>query len=87
MNTIDSAYMKTNFSWDNIRSCRYIQSHGKNLFAYIYKESLSELYGSNKLNKVKEKLKANKNSGFSNNQQIMSFVKDLYSDYDIYTIT
>jgi hypothetical protein len=36
-----------------------------------------------KLNKVKEKLKANKNSGFSN-QQINLLLKDLYSDYDIY---
>jgi hypothetical protein len=44
------------------------------------------MFTGNKLNKVKEKLKAKKNSGFSNNQQIMSFVKDLYSDYDIYNL-
>jgi hypothetical protein len=49
----------------------------------IFNETLSD-YGNNKLNKVKRKLKANKNSGFSNNQQIFFLVKDLYSDYDIY---
>ena len=31
-----------------------------------------------------EKLKANKTSGFNGNQQILAFVKDLYSDFDIY---
>jgi hypothetical protein len=53
-------YEKTNFSRDGIyiRSCRYIQSQKP--ICHIYKESLSDVYGSNKLNKVKEKLKANK---------------------------
>ena len=36
------------------------------------------------LNNESEKLKANKTSGFEGNQQILSFLKDLYSDYSIY---
>jgi hypothetical protein len=87
MNTIDSAFMKSKlfkgmeFIFDQVDTSRVT---GKTYLPIFINESLSDVYGSNKLNKVKEKLKANKNSGFSNNQQIMSFVKDLYSDYDIY---
>ncbi|MGO4817865.1 DUF5686 family protein [Flavobacterium sp. W22_SRS_FP1] len=87
MNTIDSAYMKNKlfkgmeFIFDHVDTSRVT---GKTYLPIFINESLSDVYGNNKLNKVKEKLKANKNSGFSNNQQIMSFVKDLYSDYDIY---
>jgi hypothetical protein len=87
MNTIDSAFMKNKlfkgmeFIFNHIDTSRVT---GKTYLPIFINESLSDIYGSNKLNKVKEKLKANKNSGFSNNQQIMSFVKDLYSDYDIY---
>jgi hypothetical protein len=87
MNTIDSAFMKSKlfkgmeFIFDHIDTSRVT---GKTYLPIFINESLSDVYGSNKLNKVKEKLTANKNSGFSNNQQIMSFVKDLYSDYDIY---
>jgi hypothetical protein len=87
MNTIDSAYMKNKlfkgmeFIFDHVDTSRVT---GKTYLPIFINESLSDVYGSNKLNKVKETLKANKNSGFSNNQQIMSFVKDLYSDYDIY---
>ncbi len=36
------------------------------------------------LNQTKEDVLGNKNSGFSNNQAIIGFVKDLYSEYDIY---
>jgi hypothetical protein len=87
MNTIDSAFMKSKlfkgmeFIFDHVDTSRIT---GKTYLPIFINESLSDVYGNNKLNKVKEKLKANKNSGFSNNQQIMSFVKDLYSDYDIY---
>ena len=87
MNTIDSAFMKSKlfkgmeFIFDQVDTSRVT---GKTYLPIFINESLSDVYGSNKLNKVKEKLRANKNSGFSNNQQIMSFVKDLYSDYDIY---
>ena len=47
-------------------------------------ESVSKVYGNNENNKTREDLIGNKNSGFSNNQTIISFVKDLYSDYNVY---
>jgi hypothetical protein len=79
MNTIDSAYEKTNFSRDGIYIDHVDTSREQeNLFAYIYKRVIRYRI----INKVKEKLKAK--IWLSNNQQIMSFVKDLYSDYDIY---
>ncbi|MFA9186665.1 DUF5686 family protein [Flavobacterium sp. FBOR7N2.3] len=87
MNTIDSAFMKSKvfkgmeFVFKHVDTSRVT---GKTYLPIFINESLSDVYGSNKLKKVKEKLKANKNSGFSDNQQILSFVKDLYSDYDIY---
>jgi hypothetical protein len=55
----------------------------KTYFTHFINETLSDVYGNNKLNKGKEKSQQIKNSGFSNNQQILPF-KDLYSDYDIY---
>lgn len=87
MNSIDSAFMKKKlfkgmeFVFKHIDTSRVT---GKTYLPIFINESLSDVYGNNKLKKVKEKLKANKNSGFSDNQQILSFVKDLYSDYDIY---
>ncbi|KDN53745.1 DUF5686 and carboxypeptidase-like regulatory domain-containing protein [Flavobacterium seoulense] len=87
MNTIDSAFMKSKL----FKGMEFVFKHvdtsrvtGKTYLPIFINESLSDVYGSNKLNKVKEKLKANKNSGFSDNQQILSFIKDLYSDYNIY---
>jgi len=87
MNTIDSAFMKSKifkgmeFIFKNVDTSKIT---GKTYLPIFINESLSDVYGDNKLNKIKEKTKANKNSGFGNNQQILSFVKDLYSDYDIY---
>ncbi|OYX83645.1 MAG: hypothetical protein B7Y83_10785, partial [Flavobacteriales bacterium 32-34-25] len=87
MNTIDSAFMKSKI----FKGMEFVFKHvdtsrvtGKTYLPIFINESLSDVYGNNKINKVKEKLKANKNSGFSDNQQILSFVKDLYSNYDIY---
>ncbi|GGA88680.1 membrane protein [Flavobacterium palustre] len=87
MNTIDSAFMKNKifkgmeFVFKHIDTSRVT---GKTYLPIFINESLMEVYGNNKTNKVKEQLKANKNSGFSDNQQILSFIKDLYSNYDIY---
>jgi hypothetical protein len=87
MNTIDSAFMKNKifkgmeFIFKQVDTSRIT---GKTYLPMFINESLSDVYGDNKLKKTKEKLKANKNSGFSSNQQILSFVNDLYSEYDIY---
>ena len=88
INTIDSAFMKSKL----FKGMEFVFQHidtsdvtGKTYLPIFINESLLDVYGDNKIKKVKENLKANKNSGFSNNQQILSFVKDLYSDYDIYS--
>ena len=47
-------------------------------------EAVSKVYGDNIINKEKEDLKGNKNSGFSDNQVIVDFVHDLYHDFNIY---
>lgn len=87
MNTIDSAFMKgklfkgMEFIFDQVDTSKIT---GKTYLPVFINEALYDVYGDNKLKKVKEKMKANKTSGFEENQQILSFVKDLYSDYNIY---
>ncbi|GEP51657.1 membrane protein [Flavobacterium noncentrifugens] len=87
MNSIDSAFMKRKifkgmeFIFDQIDTSKVT---GKTYLPIFINEALSNVYGDNVRNKVKEVLKANKNSGFSNNQQIIAFIKDLYAEYDIY---
>lgn len=87
MNTIDSAFMKSRL----FKGMEFIFQHvdtsdvtGKTYLPIFINEAISEVYGDNKLGKVKEILKANRNSGFSSNQQIIAFIKDLYADYNIY---
>ncbi|MFV8376405.1 DUF5686 family protein [Flavobacterium sp. LB1P71] len=87
MNTIDSAFMKNKlfkgmeFIFNQVDTSKIT---GKTYLPIFINESLYDVYGDNKLNKVKEKMKASKTSGFEGNQQILTFVKDLYSDYNIY---
>jgi len=87
MNSIDSAFMKSKI----FRGMEFIFDHvdtssvtGKTYLPIFINEALSNVYGDNTRNRKKEVVRANKNSGFSNNQQIIAFVKDLYADYDIY---
>ena len=87
MNSIDSAFMKNKlfkgmeFIFNQVDTSKIT---GKTYLPIFINESLIDVYGDAKLNKVKEKIKASKTSGFNGNQQILSFVKDLYSDYNIY---
>lgn len=87
MNTIDSAFMKQKifkgmeFIFNSVDTSSIT---GKTYLPIFINEALSNVYGDNVKNKVKEVLIANKNSGFSGNQQITSYVSDLYADYDIY---
>ncbi|MGZ9674881.1 DUF5686 family protein [Flavobacterium sp. GNP001] len=87
MNSIDSAFMKSKifkgmeFIFNQVDTSRVT---GKTYLPIFINESLADVYGDNTIKKVKEKMKANKTSGFNGNQQILSFVKDLYSDYNIY---
>ncbi|WP_221259081.1 DUF5686 and carboxypeptidase-like regulatory domain-containing protein [Flavobacterium okayamense] len=87
MNTIDSAFMNSKvfkgmeFIFDNIDTSRIT---GKTYLPIFINESASEVYGDNVLNKKKEILKGNRNSGFGNGDGVNTFIKDLYADYDIY---
>ena len=87
INSIDSVYMKNKlfkgmeFIFKQVDTSKIT---GKTYLPVFINESLSEVYGDNKLKKVKTKEKANKTSGFNDNQQIVSFIKDLYSEYNIY---
>ncbi len=86
-NSIDSAYMKSKLFKGMEFIFKYVDTSkitGKTYLPIFINEALSNVYGDNVRNKVKEVLKANKTSGFNNNQQITAFIKDLYNDYDIY---
>ena len=87
INTIDSALIKSKlfrgmeFVFDQVDTSRVT---GKTYLPMFINEAVSKVYGDNILKKEKEDLKGNKNSGFSDNQVIIDFVDDLYSDFDVY---
>ena len=87
LNTIDSAFINSRifngmeFIFEDIDTSRIT---GKTYLPIFLNEAISTVYGDNELNEEKEVLKGNKNAGFSNNQTLIAFVKDLYSDYDVY---
>ncbi len=87
LNTIDSALIKSKlfrgmeFVFDQVDTSKVT---GKTYLPIFINEAVSKVYGDNILKKEKEELKGNKNSGFSNNQIIIDFIDDLYSDFDIY---
>ncbi len=87
LNTIDSALINSRifngmeFIFEDIDTSRIT---GKTYLPIFLNEAISKVYGDNELNEFKEVLKGNKNAGFSDNQTLIAFVKDLYSDYDIY---
>ena len=87
LNTIDSALIKSKL----FRGMEFVFNEvdtsnvtGKTYLPIFINEAVSTVYGDNKLNKEKEDLKGNKNSGFSNNQVIIDFIDDLYADFDVY---
>lgn len=87
LNTIDSSFMESKifkgmeFIFDQTDTSNVT---GKTYLPIFINESYSKVYGDNLLNVEKEILQGNKNSGFENNQALIAFVKDLYSDYDVY---
>jgi hypothetical protein len=87
LNTIDTAYMKKKL----FKGMEFIFKHvdtskitGKTYLPIFINEALSDVYGDNNLKKVKAITKASKISGFNGNQQILAFVNDLYTDFNIY---
>lgn len=87
INTIDSALIKSKlfrgmeFVFDQVDTSKVT---GKTYLPIFINEASSKVYGDNLKRKEKVDLKGNKNSGFSNNQVIIDFIADLYSDFDIY---
>lgn len=87
INTIDSALIKSKlfrgmeFVFNEVDTSRVT---GKTYLPMFINEAVSKVYGDNTINKEKEELKGNKNSGFSDNQVIIDFVDDLYSDFNVY---
>jgi len=87
LNTIDSSVIKSKlfrgmeFVFDQVDTSKVT---GKTYLPMFINEKSSEVYGDNVTKQNREILKGNKNSGFSNNQVIIDFVDDLYSDYDVY---
>jgi len=58
---------------------------GKPYLPIFINEAVYKEYGQNTSpRKYKEELVANKNSGFQNNQSLIAFVKQLYTEYDVY---
>lgn len=87
LNTIDSALIKSKlfrgmeFVFEEVDTSRVT---GKTYLPIFLNESVKKISGDNLLNKKREDLVGNKNSGFSNNQVIIDFIDDLYSEYNIY---
>ena len=87
INTIDSSLIKSKlfrgmeFVFNEVDTSRVT---GKTYLPIFLNESVKKVSGDNILNKKREDLVGNKNSGFSNNQVIIDFIDDLYSDYNIY---
>ncbi len=57
---------------------------GKSYLPIFINESVSKIYGDNTRNLKREDLLGNKNSGFSENQNLIDVVKQSYDSYDIY---
>lgn len=87
LNTIDSAFMKRKvfkgmeFIFNKVDTSKVT---GKTYLPIFINESIYDVYGDNEIKKVKEVIKANKNSGLTNGDGVNTFIKDLYNDYNIY---
>ena len=87
LNTIDSALINSKlfkgmeFIFEQTDTSRVT---GKTYLPIFINEAFSKVYGDNFLKKEKEVLEGNKNSGFSENQTVIGFIKDLYNQYNIY---
>ncbi len=88
INNVDSTLIESKlfnnieFIFEGIDTSRVT---GKAFLPIFINESVYKTYGDNTKNKVREDIEANKNSGFSSNQNVIAFIKDLYVEYDIYS--
>lgn len=87
LNTIDSGLINSKlfrgmeFIFEQTDTSRVT---GKTYLPIFINEAVSKVYGDNLLKKEKEVLEGNKNSGFSENQTVIGFIKDLYNQYNVY---
>lgn len=87
INTIDSSLIKSKvfkgmeFIFDQTDTSNIT---GNTYLPIFINEAFSKVYGDNQLNQEKEVLEGNKNSGFDNNNTLIAYLKDLYSEYDVY---
>lgn len=87
INTIDSNLIKSKvfkgmeFIFDQTDTSNIT---GNTYLPIFINEAFSKVYGDNELNEEKEVLEGNKNSGFDNNNTLIAYLKDLYSEYDVY---
>jgi hypothetical protein len=87
LNTIDSGLIKSKvfkgmeFVFEQIDTSNIT---GNTYLPIFINEAYSKVYGDNIMNVEKDVLEGNKNSGFENNQTLIEFVRDLYSEYDVY---
>ncbi|MFK7833510.1 MAG: DUF5686 family protein [Winogradskyella sp.] len=87
LNTIDSSLIKSKlfkgmeFVFEEVDTSNVT---GKTYLPIFLNESVKKISGDNSINKEREDLLGNKNSGFSNNQMIIDFIDDLYSEYSVY---
>jgi len=87
LNTIDSALIESRL----FKGMEFIFEQtdtnavtGKTYLPIFINESVSKVFGDNLIDEEKEVLRGNKNSGFSSNQNLISFIKDLYAEYNVY---
>ena len=87
LNTIDSSLIKNRvfkgmeFIFDQVDTSNVT---GNTYLPIFINEASSKVYGDNLLKEHKEVLQGNKNSGFDNNNTLIDYLKDLYSEYNVY---
>ncbi len=87
LNRIDSTLMENRvfngmeFIFDNLDTNRVT---GKTYLPIFINESAMQVSGDNLTGKKREDLLGNKNSGFNNNQTLISGIKDIYREVDVY---
>ena len=87
LNTIDSALIESRifngmeFIFKDLDTNRIT---GKTYLPIFLNESVSRVYGDNTTGQELTELKGNKNSGFSDNQVLISTVRDIYDEIDVY---
>lgn len=87
LNTIDSTLINSRifngmeFIFEDIDTNKVT---GKTYLPIFINEAASKVYGNNLDQTQREVLLGNKNSGFSDNQTLINYIKDIYSEYNIY---